>query len=127
MTQRPITRSAFQLLIVCLFVFRQATAQELERPDLELPECDIYLFDLSHDQNGFAIANGQNVTDREGYDNQPWFTPDSQSFLFTANCVPDRTDVFEYFIESGETKQVTDSPDQSTRLKFLPTTKRFPL
>lgn len=79
---------------------------------LDLPECDIFLFDMEETGDEMKISNGRNITQRPGYDNQPWFTPDSQSVLFTANRKPDRTDVFEYFIESGETKQVTDSPTQ---------------
>lgn len=87
-------------------------AQDSQSEALELPECDIFLFDVQESDDDLAISNPRNVTARPGYDNQPWFTPDSGSFLFTANRKPDRTDVFEYFIESGETKQVTDTADQ---------------
>ncbi len=79
---------------------------------LELPECDIYLFDVVVAENLVSIANGQNVTKRSGYDNQPWFTPDSKTFLFTANYQPDRTDVYEFRLASGEIRQLTDSRDQ---------------
>lgn len=80
--------------------------------ELELPACDIYLFDVVTAENSISIANGRNVTKRAGYDNQPWFTPSGNSFLFTANYQPDRTDVYEFELESGEIQQVTDSPDQ---------------
>ncbi len=82
------------------------------KQELELPECDIYLFDVVTAENSFSIANGRNVTKRVGYDNQPWFTPSGKSFLFTANYQPDRTDVYEFELESREIQQVTDSPDQ---------------
>lgn len=87
-------------------------AQDEDAPALELPECDIFLFDMQESDEGIAISNGQNATNRAGYDNQPWFTPDSKSFLFSANRKPDRTDIFEYFAETGETRQVTDTPTQ---------------
>ena len=80
--------------------------------ELELPACDIYLFDVVTAENSISIANGRNVTKRAGYDNQPWFTPSGNSFLFTANYQADRTDVYEFELESGEIQQVTDSPDQ---------------
>lgn len=95
--------------MACNFSSAQTTA---EPKKLELPECDIFLFDFSESKDGIKIANGRNVTARKGYDNQPWFTPDSKSFLFSANHAADRTDVFEYFIDSRETKQVTNSPTQ---------------
>ena len=75
--------------------------------ELELPACDIYLFDVVTAENSISIANGRNVTKRAGYDNQPWFTPSGNSFLFTANYQPDRTDVYEFELESGEIQQVT--------------------
>ena len=102
------------------------SAQEEEPSDpsvLPLPECDIFLFDLKSEEGKLSIANGKNVTARKGYDNQPWFTPDSKSFLFTKNEQPDRTDVYEYFIESAETKQVTDSPDQEYSPQISPDNK----
>ncbi|MDE0936308.1 MAG: hypothetical protein OSA89_10360 [Mariniblastus sp.] len=79
---------------------------------LDLPECDVYLFDVVTAENLISIANGRNVTQRRGYDNQPWFTPKSQTFLFTANHQPDRTDVYEFELASGKIRQLTDSPDQ---------------
>ena len=99
------------LILVCLMV-PSLLAQDTDVQKLELPECEIFLFDLSESEGKIQLTNGRNVTKRDGYDNQPWFTPGSKSFLFSANGKPDRTDVFEYFIESGETKQVTDSADQ---------------
>ena len=101
--------AAIYLLILPGLLVAQET---VETKNLELPECDIFLFEFSETGGEIKIQNGRNVTDRKGYDNQPWFTPDSKSFLFSANFAADRTDVFEYFIESGETKQVTDSPTQ---------------
>jgi Tol biopolymer transport system component len=101
------------ILISPLMTLTKTTAQDnVEKKPLELPECDIFLFDLVDTPDEMKISNGRNVTKRKGYDNQPWFTPDSQSFLFSANYDPHRTDIYEYFVESGETKQVTDSPTQ---------------
>lgn len=101
------------ILISPMVTFTKTTAQDdVEKKPLELPECDIFLFDLVDTPSEMKISSGRNVTNRKGYDNQPWFTPDSKSFLFSANYDPHRTDIYEYFVESGETKQVTDSPTQ---------------
>lgn len=98
-------------LVLAFLLVTVARAQE--KPKLELPDCDIFLFDVNADDDGkLTIANARNITDRPGYDNQPWFTPGSESILFTADRVPNRTDVYEYVIASGELKTVTDSPTQ---------------
>lgn len=105
-----ILLSAFFFVVMFCSVSNAQSASEPAK--LELPECDIFLFEFAELKAAIEIKNGRNVTARKGYDNQPWFTTDSKSFLFSANHASDRTDVFEYFIDSGETKQVTDSPTQ---------------
>ena len=74
-----------------------------------LPAQDIYLFDLESQTDGYALTNGKNVTHREGYDNQPFFTPDGTTFLF-ASQRDDGNDVFEYVIATEEIRQLTDTP-----------------
>ncbi len=75
---------------------------------VDYPEADIFLFELSITDLAFAIGRGKNITDRPGYENQPCFTPNSESFLFSQS-EGNQTDVFEYFLESGQTKRITNS------------------
>ena len=75
-----------------------------------VPAQDIYLFDLERQSDGYALTNGKNVTKRAGYDNQPFFTPDGQSFLY-ASQRGEYNDVYEYVLATSETRQVTDTPD----------------
>ena len=111
----------FSMIMCSLALTGMVCSQEPQKPTaLELPECDIFLFDLIESDDGLSISNARNITNRPGYDNQPWFTPNSESILYSANGAPDRTDVYEYFFESGETKQVTDSPDQEYSPQISP-------
>jgi len=71
---------------------------------------DIYLFDLADQAEGYVLTNGKNVTHREGYDNQPFFTPDSKTFLYASQRKGDN-DIYEYFLETGDTRRLTDTPD----------------
>ena len=75
-----------------------------------LPAQDIYFFDLEHETDGYALTNGKNVTHRQGYDNQPFFTPDGTTFLF-ASQRDGGNDVFEYVIATEEIRQLTDTPN----------------
>ena len=84
------------------------------RAKANFPHSDIFVFDLAGDTR--AVANGRNVTSRHGYDNQPYFTADSRSFLF-ARGDDFQIDVYEYFLESGELRQVTNTAS----LEFSPT------
>ena len=107
-----IQRSLFVIAVVLNSVTVFAVQNDPLEQVLELPECDIYLFDVVAEENLISIVNGRNVTQRVGYDNQPWFTSDGKTFLFTANYQPDRTDVYEFDLASAEIRQLTDSPDQ---------------
>ncbi len=107
-----MVKSLVLSLVAIWFVAISGQLIAQEQPALQLPECDIFLFDLKNEADSFQLSNVRNITNRPGYDNQPWFTADSQSIVYTANGKPDRTDVFEYFVDSQETKQVTDTPNQ---------------
>ena len=123
--KRLVCSICVTLIVVNASIAQDTTTENTTKP-LELPECDIFLFDLENTgESGslMKLSNGRNITRRKGYDNQPWFTPESKSILFTANHAPDRTDVFEYFVESKETKPVTDSPTQEYSPQISPDNK----
>ena len=115
-----------RLIAICcvLLCASSAFAQDTkEAKKLDLPDCDIFLFELSDTPDEMKISGGFNVTKRAGYDNQPWFTPDSSSILYTANHSPDRTNVFEYLIESKKTEQLTDDSTQQYSPQISPDNK----
>lgn len=69
---------------------------------------DIYLFDISGD---FALV--QQVTDREGYDNQPAFTLDSQALMFSSDRAGEQTDLFRFRIADGQVSNLTNTPAEN--------------
>ena len=122
--KKNLIKTLCLISLSAMLAISEANAQDnAARKPLELPECDIFLFDLADSATAMTVSNSRNVTPRKGYDNQPWFTPESNSFLFSANYDPYRTDVYEYFLESGETKQLTDSPTQEYSPQVSPDNK----
>ncbi|WP_284124734.1 hypothetical protein [Parerythrobacter aestuarii] len=94
-----------------------ALAQDAdEAPPPAFPETEIFLFDYDAEAESNALSNGRNVTQRAGYDNQPYFTKDSASFLYSRD---DRTqtDIWEYDIASGTHTRITKTPES----EFSPT------
>lgn len=72
---------------------------------------DIYLFDLDLKSNN-VLSNGKNITQREGYDNQPYFTPDNKSILYTS--IRDKqSDIYKYDIDTNIISQVTYTNESS--------------
>jgi dipeptidyl aminopeptidase/acylaminoacyl peptidase len=52
-----------------------------------------------------------NITHTPGYDNQPSFTPDGASILFTSNRGAAQTDIYRYEIAADTTTRVTNTPE----------------
>ena len=77
------------------------------------PNPDIWLFEV----HGKEVNGRTRLTDWSGYDNQPLFTPDGQSVLFTSDR-EGRAHTYEYDLESGDITQLSFSDAD----KYSPTT-----
>ncbi|HSJ05543.1 MAG TPA: hypothetical protein VK936_02500 [Longimicrobiales bacterium] len=74
------------------------------------PATDIFLADLAVREGRLAITTPVNVTDRAGYDNQPWFLPDGSGFLYASER-DGQTDIFRYDIDTQRSLRVTATPE----------------
>jgi tricorn protease-like protein len=67
---------------------------------------DIYLGALSSSGGQVRIGPLINITDRAGYDNQPHFTPDGRSLLYTS-IRDDQADTYRYDLALASTERLT--------------------
>ncbi len=58
------------------------------------PNTEIFLFDLLVDNGNYTFSNGKNISNNEGYDNQPSFVNDNQ--ILFASTRNDQTDIISY-------------------------------
>ncbi|RNI29106.1 PD40 domain-containing protein [Rufibacter latericius] len=93
----------FLLFLVCL-----APAGAMAQA---IPDTDIYLVTLKSQKEGLQVGVPTNITQRPGYDNQPSFTPDGKSILFTSQREGQQTDIFQYFLAGKTTQQLTQTPE----------------
>ncbi len=70
------------MLLFCISIYSQEATE-------------IYLFDLIQTDNSFTIKNPINISNNEGYDNQPSFTEDGRSILFSSSR-NGQTDIARY-------------------------------
>ncbi|MBI1192429.1 MAG: hypothetical protein GC205_04555 [Bacteroidetes bacterium] len=76
-----------------------------------LPGTDIVVFSLSwNDRDRPVLSDPLRVTDREGYNNQPSFSPDGTALLFTAQQ-GNQTDIFSYSFATGALQALTETPE----------------
>ena len=85
---------------------------------------DIYLAPITRIGDSIVVGRPVDITPRVGYDNQPSFTPDSRSILYTAQS-DGQTDIWRYDIGSRATKRVTSTPESEYSPTVMPGGKRF--
>ncbi len=73
----------------------------------QLPETDIVLAQVEIKNNLIKIEKAENVTNRKGYDNQPFFLPDEKTILFSSSDSVGRIHIHKYEIKSKKIKQHT--------------------
>jgi hypothetical protein len=91
------------LFITSFALFVSAQAQ---------PATEVYLFDLLETDSGLEISNPVNISDNEGYDNQPSFLIDG-SGIFFSSARNGQTDIALYSLESGELAYLNNTPELS--------------
>lgn len=83
------------------------------------PNPEIFLFSIEKKDGKFVFSDGKNITNNPGYDNQPSFSLDNRSILFTSNRNGKDTNIYEYFLADGKTEQITTSEDNEYTAKDL--------
>jgi hypothetical protein len=77
------------------------------------PSTDIYLGTLEGQGDGLVVVDLVNVTNRDGYDNQPHFTADGAGLLYTSARDTVQTDIYRLDIRSGSHMRMTHTDDAS--------------
>ena len=84
------------------------------------PASDIYVGDLSVFDGLYYLDELENITNRGNvYDNQPSFTPDSRSILYTASY-GDQTEIHRYYLASGRTTRITRTAESEYSPSSIP-------
>lgn len=73
---------------------------------------EVYLFDLAIDGESWTLSNPQNISQNEGYDNQPSFSPDGSTLYYTSNR-DGETDLVAFEIETGNKTWLTNTESRS--------------
>ena len=81
---------------------------------------DIYLAPVTRVRDSIVVGRAVNVTARAGYDNQPSFTPDSRSILYTVIGEDAQADIWRYDIAPKRTTRVTSTPESEYSAVVMP-------
>jgi hypothetical protein len=71
-----------------------------------LPSTDVYLLPITSDKSGIHIGNGIEITDWNGYNNQPSFSPDDKKIFYTSVQADSQADIYNYDISAKTSSRV---------------------
>jgi dipeptidyl aminopeptidase/acylaminoacyl peptidase len=86
---------------------------------------DIYLASLSMQNGRPVVGTPVNLTNRPGYDNQPSFTPDGKSILYTSTREDAQSDIYRIDVATKTISRVTSTPESEYSATVMPGGKRF--
>jgi hypothetical protein len=89
------------MLLLSLFALGQTT----------IPSTEIFVVELRNRAGQLSAAQPINITNREGYDNQPMFMPDGESLLYTSIREGTLPDIYRYLLRDKATVQMTKTPE----------------
>lgn len=99
-----------RLILLLLLLPAGAPAQQAPPP----PSTDVWLVRWSPRPD-----RARNLTDRDGYDNQPSFDPLSGTVYYTS-WRDGQTDIYAHHLATGETRQVTRTPESEYSATVMP-------
>ncbi len=89
------------------------------------PSTEIFVADLRSRDGRLSVGQPVNITNREGYDNQPMFMPDGESLLYTSIREGTLPDIYRYVFRDKSTAQMTKTPEGEYSATPMPGGKFF--
>jgi Tol biopolymer transport system component len=74
---------------------------------------------------GVSVGKAINITNHPGYDNQPFFLPDSSGVLFSSNRDGKQNDIYRYDLAAKAIVQLTHTPENEYSPTIMPGGKTF--
>ena len=111
------------LLALALFLLQTPSQPPGQTP----PDSEIYLAPLAINGGTIAVGRPVNVSASPGYDNQPFFTPDGRTVLFTSarGSTEGGTDIYRYDITERKLSRVTETPEREYSPTITPDGKHI--
>jgi Tol biopolymer transport system component len=82
-------------------------------------DSEVFLFSIEKKDGKFMLAGGKNITNNPGYDNQPSFSLDDHSLLFTSNRNGNNFDIYEYNLADDKVSPIITSENGEYTAKEL--------
>lgn len=94
----------------------------------QLPKTNLFLADLTLQGNTVSVGAFKNITNREGYNNQPFFSPDAKFILYTSGRLMDtllQTDIVKFDLQNNTEKVLSIDPKNEYSPQVTPDGKSY--
>lgn len=112
-------KAAWALLICALFP--AASAQGQTGP----PPTDIFIVELRGRAGSLSAGTPANITNRDGYDNQPMFLRDGGAIFYTSIREDGQADIYRYDLKTRSSSKVTDTKESEYSATVTPDGRSF--
>ena len=102
-----MSKCSMTILVLAILTFAPRGATIQTQP----PSTDVFVADLRREAGRLHFGTPINITNRAGYDNQPYFLSDGDSLLFASIREGSLPDIYRYKISDKSTVQVTRTPE----------------
>ena len=116
---KRMTRAFIFAKLLCFPVFFSTIAICQE------PDTEIYFGDFSLIDSELKIEKLRNITNREGYDNQPFFHPSEPWLYYTSKRNDNQTDIYRFEWKNFRSYKVTDTYEDEYSPQVIPNTAEF--
>lgn len=89
------------------------------------PSTDVWIVPLTQGGSQIRFGEPKNITQRTGYDNQPGFTADGKSVMYTRQVDNGPTDIWRFDIASETAKPATTTPQSEYSATATPDGRSF--
>ncbi|MEL6536144.1 MAG: hypothetical protein AAFQ98_12075 [Bacteroidota bacterium] len=105
-------------LVLCICIFCPTVL-------LAQPGTEVWLVDLVDNYGNISLENPVNVSQNPGYDNQPFFLPNSEGVLYSSQTEDGSIDVRWYNLETKANEYLTHSAGGKFSPTVMPDGKHF--
>lgn len=111
-------------VVICLFALLIAAFSNYQAV-AQASDSDIFLYEIKRTPFGIILKKGENITARDGYDNQPFFSPDNKNLYFTSIREGLQSDIYVYNLGNKKTTKFTQTQTSEYSPILTPDKKSF--
>lgn len=86
----------------------------------QLPQTVVYLFDVHRSGKQLSLENPRIISNKKGYNNQPYFSPDGKYLFYVSSMDTSNTEIMRYDLQRKKSKRITRTKEAEYSPRYSP-------